>query len=94
MHTPYGVHPSAQVLEDHEVLVHESSVHTLHLAGFPARNLSQARTAGKCYMPKKDSTKSWLMQVVKPREEYVMVIDADSILRKPFIPEELHLELG
>ena len=35
-----------------------------------------------------------VMQVVKPREEYVMVIDADSILRKPFIPEELHLELG
>ena len=34
------------------------------------------------------------MQVVKPREGYVMVIDADSILRKPFIPEELHLELG
>lgn len=23
-----------------------------------------------------------------------MVIDADSILRKPFIPEELHLKLG
>lgn len=23
-----------------------------------------------------------------------MVIDADSILRKPFIPEELYLELG
>ena len=23
-----------------------------------------------------------------------MVIDADCILRKPFIPEELHLELG
>ncbi len=34
------------------------------------------------------------MQVVKPREEYVMVIDADCILRKPFLPEELHLELG
>ena len=35
-----------------------------------------------------------LMQVVKPREEYIMVIDADCILRKPFIPEELHLEMG
>ena len=34
------------------------------------------------------------LQVVKPREDYVMVIDADSILRKPFIPEELHLKLG
>ena len=34
------------------------------------------------------------MQVVKPREEYIMVIDSDCILRKPFIPEELHLELG
>ena len=30
----------------------------------------------------------------KPREDYIMVIDADSILRKPFLPEELHLELG
>ena len=35
-----------------------------------------------------------LLQVEKPREDYIMVIDADSILRKPFLPEELHLELG
>jgi len=39
-------------------------------------------------------TTAHVLQVVKPREDYVMVIDADSILRKPFIPEELHLELG
>ena len=35
-----------------------------------------------------------LLQVEKPREDYIMVIDADSILRKPFLPEELHLKLG
>ena len=35
-----------------------------------------------------------MLQVEKPREDYIMVIDADSILRKPFLPEELHLELG
>ncbi|CAK0783213.1 hypothetical protein CVIRNUC_006412 [Coccomyxa viridis] len=39
------------------------------------------------------SIATWL-KVEKPREDYIMVIDADSILRKPFLPEELHLKLG
>ena len=40
------------------------------------------------------ATQEAMLQVEKPREDYIMVIDADSILRKPFLPEELHLELG
>ena len=52
-----------------------------------------------CSMParvlqRKACDEKALLQVEKPREDYIMVIDADSILRKPFLPEELKLELG
>ena len=33
-------------------------------------------------------------QEAEPEEEYIMVIDADSILRMPFLPERLGVERG
>jgi hypothetical protein len=35
-----------------------------------------------------------LWQDTKPRQEFIMVIDADSILRMPFIPERLGVAHG
>jgi hypothetical protein len=33
-------------------------------------------------------------QETQPKEEYIMVIDADSILRMPFIPAQLNVKRG
>lgn len=35
-----------------------------------------------------------LLQEAKPQQDYIMIIDADSILRMPFIPQQLGVTQG
>ncbi len=41
-----------------------------------------------------DVAEAALPQDIKPKEEFIMVIDADSILRMPFYPEQFNVTRG